>query len=249
MNNAKLNWVRLPLEGVENCRDLGGYGTVNVGQTKWGAFLRSSDMNKLTSSDIDFLADYGVKTVIDLRGADEIDRSPNPLAEIKSFDYVNIPFAGQPILELNGLANLTMGDFYVKLLAESEYVKTIFETIGQSIDGGVVFHCSAGKDRTGILAMLLLGLAGVARKDIISNYEVSYTNLESFHGVIKDQLSAFNVPESFLFSDREYIILAYDYIIENHGDFERYLRSKGISQDVLNRVKEQLVQEIEVTVE
>lgn len=97
--------------------------------------------------------------------------------------------------------------------------------------------------------MLILGLAGVARKDIISNYEVSYTNLESFHGVIRDQVSAFNVPESFLYSDREYITLAYDYIIENHGNIEQYLLSKGISQDVLERVKMQLGQKIEVVVE
>ena len=114
MEKVKLNWVRLPLDGVENCRDLGGYGTEKGGQTDWRTFLHSSDMNKLTEEDISFLEEYGVKTVIDLRGSDEIERSPNPLAKLNSFDYFNIPFAGQPILELNELADLTMGDFYVK---------------------------------------------------------------------------------------------------------------------------------------
>ena len=100
-------------------------------------------------------------------------------------------------------------------MTRSEYVKTLFELIEQAEDGGIVFHCSAGKDRTSVLAMLLLGLIGAERKDIISNYEVSYTNLETFHKNTKLDLKAYKVPEEFLYSNSEYIEFAYDFLIEN----------------------------------
>lgn len=243
MKNAALNWVRLPLEGVENCRELGGYSTERGEQVKWHAFLRSSDMHKLTEDDSSFLEAYGVKTVIDLRGTDEVEEHPNPLAEADFCDYHNIPFAGQPILEADALKDLTMGDFYVKMLEESPYVQVVFNIIDQSADGGFLFHCVAGKDRTGVLAMLLLGLAGVEKKDIISNYEVTYTNLESFHQFDKGGTTPFEVPKEFLYSSREYIIRAYDYLVEIYGDVEKYLLAKGVEQDVLDRVKGRLGQE------
>lgn len=240
MKNAKLNWVRLPLEGVKNCRELGGYSTRKGDQVKWHAFLRSSDLHDLTEEDILFLEQYGVKTVIDLRGADEIVERPNPLAETDFCAYHNIPFAGQPLLELDGMVGMTMGDFYVRLIEESEFVKTIFDTIAATEDGGVIFHCAAGKDRTGVLAMLLLGLAEVERKDIVANYEVTYTNMEAFKGYLKEDAVPYEIRESFLYSSREYIETAYDHLIEKYGTFEEYLLTRGIKQEVIDRVKVRL---------
>lgn len=246
MKNAQLNWVRLPLEGVMNCRELGGYGTKNGEQVKWRTFLRSSDMNELTESDISFLEDYGIKTVIDLRSAHELAESPNPLATIDSFDYYNIPFASQPITDISTmkdtatLKNMKMGGFYVNLLEESEQIKPMFDTIDQASEGGIVFHCAAGKDRTGVLAMLILGLAGVEKKDIIANYEVTYTNMEYFQSFKKNITLPYDIPKEFLYSSREYIIEAYDHIIDGYVTFENYLLSKGIEEEILHRLKERL---------
>lgn len=248
MNNAKLNWVRLPLEGVENCRELGGYSTNNGAQMKWHSFLRSSDLHELTEKDISFLEDYGVKTVIDLRGENEVTDRLNPLAERSFCNYHNIPLAGQLIQELNSTKNMPMGESYISLLKNSEQVKTIFNTIATAEDGVILFHCVAGKDRTGILAMLLLGLAGVERKDIISNYEVTYTNMESFKRSKKDRVLPAHVPESYLYSSREYIEAAYDYIIATHGTFENYLLAKDIDQEMIDCVKERCL-DIRVGVE
>lgn len=238
MMNAQLNWVRLPLENLENCRDLGGYGTTEGEQTKWKSFLRADNMSKLDEEEITFLEEYGVKTVIDLRSDDETSAYKNPLSEIDAFDYHNIPLAGQLIS--NGNVNLgkTMGDFYVTMLKESPGIEQIFNIIGQVDEGGVVFHCMAGKDRTGVLAMLLLGVAGVAKKDIITNYEVTYTNLESIQEYTKIPME---IPEAFLHSKREFIIQAYDYIIENYGTFESYLIDKGIEKEVIERVKQRML--------
>lgn len=236
--NAHLNWVRLPLENLENCRDLGGYASENGEQTKWHSFLRSDNMSKLNESEITFLQEYGVKTVIDLRSDDETSAYKNPLSELESFDYHNIPLAGQLISNGNMDLGKTMGDFYVTMLKESPAVEQIFNVIGEADEGGVVFHCMAGKDRTGVLAMLLLGIAGVAKKDIISNYEVTYTNLESIQEY-KD--IPMDIPKSYLHSDREYIIKAYDYIVETYDTFENYLIDRGIEKEVVERVKQRMV--------
>lgn len=253
MKNAKLNWVRLPIDSLENCRELGGYNTRHGEQTKWHAFLRSSEMSKLTPEEVGFLKAYGVTTVIDLRGEDEIQKHPNPLAHEDFCEYHNKPFITLQVSDITqhvadvarSLENVFMGDFYVDLLERSEVIKEIMDVIGQAEEGCVLFHCQAGKDRTGILAMLLLGLAGVEKKDIVSNYETTYTNLESIHDYAGERPYG-DIPESFMYSSREYILRAYEYILDKYGDFEQYMRAKGVSEEVIDRVKGRLVAQSEI---
>ena len=238
MKNAKLNWVRLPLEGIENCRELGGYGTKNGEQVKWHTFLRSSDMTDATDEDITFLKEYGVSTVIDLRREGEVAARKNPLAESDFCDYHNIPLFTQPLTDITIPKNFHMGKFYEELLEKTTTLKNIFETIDQAKEGVIVFHCMAGKDRTGVLAMLLLGLVGVEKKDIVSNYEVTYSNLESFH---KHDILPAGIPKELLFSSREYIAHVYDYLIETYQSFDNYLLTKNVNREVIDRVKDRLL--------
>jgi protein-tyrosine phosphatase len=236
MKNAKLNWVRLPINSLENCRELGGYSTKFGQQTKWHSFLRSSDMSKLTREDMLFLKEYGVKTVIDLRGEDEIETHKNPLADEDFCQYHNIPFITERVSDITlSSYEFSMGDFYVDLLEQkNDHVKGIFDAIDQAEEGCIVFHCAAGKDRTGILAMLLLGLAGVEKKDIVSNYEVTYTNLESIQQI---ENPYGNIPKEYMYSNRDYILRAYEYILHTYQSVDQFLMAKGVGQDVIDRVK------------
>lgn len=236
--NAKLHWVRLPIETLENCRELGGYSTKYGQQTKWHSFLRSSDMSKLGSEDIEFLKEYGVKTVIDLRGSDESETHGNPLADVDFCEYHQIPFITQQVTDISLSTNVFMGDFYVDLIEKSTAVKEIFHTMAKAEEGCIVFHCQAGKDRTGILAMLLLGLAGVEKKDIISNYEVTYTNLESLH---QKRNSFADIPSEFLYSHRDYIIRAFDYIQQTYQNVEHFLIAKGVDHEAIEIIKGRLL--------
>lgn len=240
MKNAKLNWVRLPIDSLENCRELGGYSTQIGEQTKWHSFLRSSDMSKLTQEDILFLNEYGVKTVIDLRGEDEIETHKNPLADEEFCQYHNISFITQRVSDITLTTfDVSMGDFYIDLLEQkNDQVKRIFDVIDQAEEGCIVFHCAAGKDRTGVLAMLLLGLAGVEKKDIVSNYEVTYTNLESIQQIENPYE---NIPKEYMYSNRDYIIKVYDYILHTYQSVDQYLIAKGVEQDVIDRVKERFI--------
>ena len=234
---AQLNWVRLPLENLENCRELGGYETGNGSQTKWHTFLRADNMANINEEEIEFLKDYGIKTVIDLRGDDETSIHRNPLSNEDFCTYHNIPLAVQPVSELNADVVETMGDFYVSVLEESKTIKEVFDVIAES-DGGLVFHCMAGKDRTGLIAMLLLGLVGVSKKDIVSNYEVTYTNLESFQNI---KGLPTRIQESYLYSSRDYILMAYNHLMDHYHSIENYLLEKNISQENIDKIKDKFI--------
>jgi protein-tyrosine phosphatase len=234
MKNPKLNWVRLPINTVENCRELGGYSTNFGQQTKWHTFLRSSEMSKLSREDIEFLKEYGVRTVIDLRGEDEIETRKNPLAEEVFCEYHNIPYITGKASD----SDMTPSSSLVDLLKNNKSFKKIMDTIDQAGEGCIVFHCNGGNSRTGLLAMLLLCLAGVEKKDIVSNYEVSYTNLESLHQ--NDSLFG-NIPKEHFYSSRDYILRAYEYILHTYQSVDQYLMAKGVEQDVIDRVKRRLL--------
>ena len=107
-------------------------------------------------------------------------------------------------------------------------MKEIFEILAKA-EGACLFHCTAGKDRTGLVAMLILGLSGVSRKDIVANYEVTYTYVPVVVGEVPNLKLAYSLPE--------YINTAIEYIEENNGTYEEYLLSCDISKEVLNKVR------------
>lgn len=249
LKNAKLNWVRLPIDSVDNCRELGGYNTQYGEQTKWHAFLRSSELSRLSTEDIAFLKAYGVKTVIDLREDEEIAKQPNPLANEEFCQYHNIPLMARQQTSshiLESIDKLHMGDLYVGMLERSDAFKDVFDVIGDAAEGCVLFHCQAGKDRTGLIAMLLLGIAGVEKKDIVTNYEVTYTNLESMLRKYAGQ-SERTYPQEVMYSSPAYISQAYEHIQSNYGSCERYLQAKGVSEETINRVKLRLIEDSKAT--
>lgn len=204
-------------------------------------------MSQLTQDDIMFLKEYGVKTVIDLRSDGEVLTHGNPLAAEEFCNYFQIPLMTKQVTNITmSQIDMTIGDFYVELLEQTDAVKEIFKVISEAEEEGcIVFHCQAGKDRTGVLAMLLLGLVGVEKKDIITNYEVTYSNLESLHE-IKTQYE--HIPESFLYSSRDSIIKAYEYILHTYETVEQYLLTRGVEIEVIERVKDRLVGEREAVV-
>lgn len=238
MKNASLNWIRLPLVGVENCRELGGYNTIHGEQTRWHTFIRSSDLSEITEEDKNFLINYGVKTVIDLRSADEANQYPNPLANEDNIHYINIPLLNSDVANLIfSDSNFTLGKMYIDLLQNEDGIKKVFQSIVKA-DGCVLYHCSAGKDRTGIISMLLLALAGVQKQDIISNYEVTYTNIEK----LREKFKAYSLPnEEFLLSKPESIIEAYNYICERFGNAENYLLKIGITENEIDTIRNRFI--------
>ncbi len=172
---------------VYNARDLGGLRNTGGDTTRWKAFVRCDSPFRLNDDGLRTVQDYGIRTVLDLRHAEELAREPNPLRESEGITYINVPFVdlrNLPVLvntiETEGMLawNLTMLD-----IAQPE-IGTAFRAIANAPAGGVLFHCLAGKDRTGLMSMLLLNLAGVPDEDIALDYDESNHHL----GPLNDQV-------------------------------------------------------------
>lgn len=171
----------LPLEGAWNVRTFAGLQGRN-GPIPAMAFVRTADLSRLTAADRDRLAAAGVKLDIDLRTGDEEQQSPDLLARDPRFDYQRISLMGTEKMDLGRMMTQfpdTLGEAYVQWLGSNKpQFRQVFQRIAAQQDGAVLYHCTAGKDRTGIISGILLDLAGVPRADIVHNYAVSAHYLE-----------------------------------------------------------------------
>lgn len=235
-------YQRLPLETTYNTRDLGGIPTKDKNMVAWKKIFRSDDVCRLTENDVAFLEDYGVGAVIDLRTEKERQDSDYPLERSSMVKNYHIPFVvDENIQDISqSTVGMSLYDFYVQMIHEQKnIVNELFTAVYESRDTGLIFHCAAGKDRTGVLACLLLGLLDVEEKDIIANYETSYTYLSGNEDLIS--------PEGFehlMFSDRSNMEKLIPLIIENYGSVYDYLKECGLSDDVLLAIREAYTQKV-----
>jgi protein-tyrosine phosphatase len=183
----------IPLEGAVNFRDLGGFRTVDGRTVRWRFLFRSDSLHDLTPSDVAVLRDeLGVVTVVDLRSDEELARTPtNPLhavAEILHhpiFRAADRPAEEDPEEAARRRAELTLAEMYLGM----------FDRLGDNLAAGVaavatapgpaVFHCAAGKDRTGVMAAVLLSLLGVPDADIAADYAATTAALPAIHARLR----------------------------------------------------------------
>ncbi|MFV0558278.1 MAG: tyrosine-protein phosphatase [Enterococcus sp.] len=221
-------YVRLPLENTYNTRELGGYRAAN-GQTKWHTFLRSDDLKDLNQADLEKLQQYGVNQIIDLRSEAELERSPHPVAS--PFEYIHIPLAPGDVKDVTKIdyATFTLGSFYQQLIVDAQgAIKQVFDRLVQQ--EGVLFHCAAGKDRTGVIAALILGSVGVSKGDIIANYQTTATYLAQ--SPLFTQQGQ-RIPEHLAHlsrSDAQTMAELLDFIDEKYQDIPTYLEKIGVSK-------------------
>ena len=168
MTAEQREWTRLlDWEGGLNARDLGGYATEDGRETRWGAVVRSAALATLTEAGRAALADYGVRAIVDLRLPDELADHPNPFAEPgdHGIAYTNVSFIDPAAAPPNAVT--TLAEDYLQMLDRYRHgVAEAMAAIARAPDGAVVIHCAAGKDRTGLISALLLGLVDVPAETI-----------------------------------------------------------------------------------
>ena len=225
----------IPLGTMHNLRDLGGY-PVFGGETAWERLLRGDNPEGLTEEDLRWLLDRGITTVVDLRSEAETRRKPDQLSGRPAFHYVHCPL----LAEGDGMPNLEtdVGQGYFRMLDGSDLVAHALRTVADA-PGGVLFHCTAGKDRTGLVAALLLGLAGAERTELLADYQVSETYLADIIRQIKT-----NVPTLPAFagaSKAEYLSDCLDLLEEKYGSIPGYLRAIGLTEEELAALRGKLL--------
>lgn len=223
-------------ENIINCRDLGGYACEG-GITAFGRVLRAGIARTPSEADLDVLRRFGIKTVIDLRGNEEAEDMPSYFKDNPEFEYHHIS-----LLETNpafAKINLTMPEIYELCL--NEYKENFAKALRviASLDAPFIFHCFCGKDRTGILAALLLSAAGVECTDIIADYEVSYTYIKPFiEKEIRENTGLIwegNYERFFSLAEHMEHIL--DYIDRSYGGAIGYFRHIGLTDDEILKIK------------
>lgn len=160
----------LPLKGVLNGRDFAGIVGTH-GKIPPDHFFRTASLENATEDDKKVLLTHGVKLDIDLRNGFEAARSPDALEDDPRFRYVRISLFGAGIWDW---LTKTRGDLYAEALSKhAAQFREVFHTLASQKEGAVVFHCAAGKDRTGLVSAILLSLAGADREAIVHNYALS----------------------------------------------------------------------------
>lgn len=225
---------RLKFTHILNCRDLGGYQTP-YGITKFGRFVRAGIVEIPDDSEVKALEDYGINTVIDLRGDFETaDMSPR-LDRIKGADVLNISLYEANVANAQGNSEI-LGGIYKMIVDENRgSIRKVLEAIADAKDGTLMYHCFFGKDRTGILTLLLLTIAGADEDDIVVDYQVTYTYIEKYVEDHADTLWSKN--REMHYSKAETLQGLIKHMNEKYGSVYDYILSTGINEEKINRIR------------
>ena len=166
----------IAFDGVFNFRDLGGYRTQNGRTVRWRRLFRSSVLHHITEADVARARDeLGLATIIDLREPKAARRQTSPYLLVPPFRYRNVWLIEDIERLAARLASfpVSMAEDYLQTFSLLEFGNRIvaaLEAIAEPSACPAVFHCAAGKDRTGMLAAVILGVLGVSDEDIARDY-------------------------------------------------------------------------------
>jgi len=235
------------LEGGDNFRDLGGYPVPPRGRVRWRQLFRSGSLHRLSPADVALLRDeLGVRLVVDLRSRWEHEAAPGVLGAA-GVEVVEAPLrvADRDAAE----AALSAGDlaaYYAQLLTDSTAIVADVVARIADADGAAVVHCAAGKDRTGVVAAVLLGTLGVPDEHVVADYALT----ESTRAVTLRRLGATAayrermaaLPEAALRAHPETMHELLARLRAQHGSVDGYLRAAGLDPSVPARLRERLVE-------
>ena len=168
-------------DGAYNVRDLGGLLRTDGGTTRSGAFYRSSSPRFMTADGWRQAHEAGVRTVVDLRRDGEVAGDPAPTADAAEAAGLTVVRAyldgpkDDPVWDVVEASALDGTPLYLRpfIDAQPERVASVVTTLARASDGGVLFHCQVGRDRTGVVSLVLLSLAGVEPGAIAEDYQRS----------------------------------------------------------------------------
>ena len=232
---------KIVLDGTSNTRELGGYKTEDGRSLKWGVLYRSDKLSELTDADQEYLLQLGIKRVIDFRSSEEKQNEPDQLPS--TLKYIEMPIeadgAIRPKVEaiLKGDLNEDVGAILVETNKEfisdfSGVYKGFIESLIENQEP-TLFHCTAGKDRAGFAAALVLLAVGVPEKIVIEDYMKTNKYTEE---TIQDYINKINlyslgsvdaeILRPLLGVEERFIRAALDEIKQKYGSVENFIRDE-----------------------
>lgn len=228
--NAILAERRLPLEGGYNFRDLGGIRTTDGRYVRWGKLFRSDDMQNLTPADLAYLSSIPLRSVVDFRSTQEIQAAPDKLPDSVKTHYLYSISPGNlmgmvaegKLPSARELAKM-MEKMNEQLVCDKDAVdqyRKFFALLQDEQNLPLSFHCTAGKDRTGMAAALFLSSLGVDEHIILNDYLASNHYLEDKYSAL---LGEYPGLEPLMEVRAEYLQAGLDKIAEEYGSIEQFL--------------------------
>lgn len=236
------------MQGIHNFRDFGGYQTKDGKLIKKGLLYRSGSLDKATDADLEELNALGIKTICDLRSEQERIMEPDRIPDLSPVTFFNISM--RPIVDyhsrsLKRLFSLMFGEErHRDYIAESykayrDYatgylpqLRALFKRISSPENLPLLIHCSAGKDRTGVVSSLIQQMLGVPAEATMEDYLITNKNMDAYNADVMRRLSKlayFGVPWKMyvpLFdARRDYLNAAFEQVKEEFGALENWMRN------------------------
>jgi len=224
-----LSETHLPMAGGYNFRDLGGIKTRDGRTVKWGKIIRSDEMNMLTDADLNYLSSIPLISVVDFRSDSERSAAPdrNPSSVQQNYSYAINPGNISSMDSLFYLSESQLDTLMMEmniLFVTDQYIidqyKDFFSLLQNEDKIPLLFHCTAGKDRTGMGAALILYALGVDENTIIENYLASNIYLEEKYA---DYIELYPNLRALFGVKREFLEAGLQHIKDEYGTVERFL--------------------------
>lgn len=242
-------------ENIPNFRDIGGYRTRDGRTMAWRRVFRSGDPREMTTNDAKRIKEkLGISAVLDLRNHTEFEQTweVELLQEI-GVRYYNVPYRPgdasyyQKEMEMYTTCS-NMGEVYLYWTRDKAFGKRVVESleiIATANNHPLVFHCGVGKDRTGILAAMVLAVVGVSNKDIISDYTLTNPYMEEIRNRVSNDPGApaeiKNLPDFVWRAVPESMMLLLDVLHRENGTIEKYLTTNGARPSLFHRIRKALL--------
>jgi protein-tyrosine phosphatase len=236
------------LTGTVNFRDLGGHATPD-GPVRFGRVFRSDSLAHVVPSDVEHLVqERGVRTVVDLRGATEVDAFPNQPMRDAGVTIHHIPLIDpakrEQATEIDW-ESMTLVDLYRFILTSAgpQFVEAL-QIIAEPANHPLVFHCAAGKDRAGLIAATVLGLLRVDDEEIVADYAQTSAALEALKARANKRAEGTGRPpaDRFMTADAETMREVLDWLQTEHGGFEQYMLDHGFAPGALELLRSSLIE-------
>jgi len=224
-----------------NVRELGGHPTRDGATTRTHSLLRADDLAQLTDEGMQALADYGVRTVIDLRWPGEVAARPYPLTlSTHGVRYHQISLLTEDEMQWASLSGACTKETWKCAVLEHTrpQLQTVLDVVADAASDPLLFHCVAGKDRTGLIAALLLALADVEPAAIAADYAASAVQLADAYVLRYSNLERAEIFEALRCPEEGvHNMLAY---LAQYGGAAGYLSAIGVSDANIARLRARL---------
>lgn len=230
----------LPIKGTYNIRDLGGY-QADGDETQWRRYLRGDALHRIDQEGINALLGEGVATVIDLRRPDEIKAEPNPLQKCRWINYHNVPL--DQSLMLVGPVQPLEARLIRSLEDGGPTIAAVMRVLSEARDDAVLFNCSLGKNRVGLISALLLANAGVDYPTICEDYSLTEPLIASVSscGIVREPSVSTSRLETVQGQAFEAMKQVLGYLDERFGSPSLYLNAIGLDVETIARLQQRLL--------